>query len=92
MNGTRFGFRDKHSHRTFCRTWSTDGCFVSALNDSHVTCSCNHMTSFAVMMQVVNVSKFLIQHLDINTNSGLTALPVSGYGIMALGHYQKGTV
>uniref|UniRef100_A0A8C4R4K2 Uncharacterized protein n=1 Tax=Eptatretus burgeri TaxID=7764 RepID=A0A8C4R4K2_EPTBU len=31
-------------------TWSTDGCTVLSQNSSDVTCSCNHLTNFAVLM------------------------------------------
>ncbi|XP_072014524.1 adhesion G protein-coupled receptor L3-like [Amphiura filiformis] len=37
------------------KEWSTDGCNVSGTDDRHVTCSCDHMTSFAVLMQLVEV-------------------------------------
>ncbi|XP_033122884.1 mucin-3A-like [Anneissia japonica] len=35
--------------------WSDDGCVVSSYNDSWVTCFCDHLTSFAVLMQVSEV-------------------------------------
>uniref|UniRef100_A0AAY4D3X6 Cadherin EGF LAG seven-pass G-type receptor 1 n=1 Tax=Denticeps clupeoides TaxID=299321 RepID=A0AAY4D3X6_9TELE len=32
--------------------WSSKGCELVARNDSHISCQCNHMTSFAVLMDV----------------------------------------
>lgn len=32
--------------------WSARGCEVVFRNESHVSCQCNHMTSFAVLMDV----------------------------------------
>ncbi|XP_038049205.1 adhesion G-protein coupled receptor D1-like [Patiria miniata] len=35
--------------------WSNNGCHMTSDNDSHVECSCDHMTSFAVLVQVVDI-------------------------------------
>lgn len=32
--------------------WSARGCEVVFRNQSHVSCQCNHMTSFAVLMDI----------------------------------------
>lgn len=32
--------------------WSSRGCEVLNRNSSHISCQCNHMTSFAVLMDV----------------------------------------
>ncbi|XP_066580030.1 cadherin EGF LAG seven-pass G-type receptor 1 isoform X2 [Amia ocellicauda] len=32
--------------------WSSKGCELSNRNDTHVSCQCNHMTSFAVLMDI----------------------------------------
>lgn len=32
--------------------WSSKGCEVLERNNSHISCQCNHMTSFAVLMDV----------------------------------------
>ena len=32
--------------------WSSKGCEVLNRNSSHISCQCNHMTSFAVLMDV----------------------------------------
>ena len=31
--------------------WSDEGCFVVSYNTSHVTCKCDHLTNFAVIME-----------------------------------------
>ncbi|XP_072165486.1 uncharacterized protein [Diadema setosum] len=35
--------------------WSQEGCEVDFSNDTHVQCSCRHLTNFAVLMQVANI-------------------------------------
>ncbi|XP_072023642.1 uncharacterized protein [Amphiura filiformis] len=37
------------------KKWSPNGCNIIDSDGSQVTCSCNHMTSFAVLMQLVEV-------------------------------------
>ncbi|CDW57455.1 latrophilin Cirl [Trichuris trichiura] len=32
--------------------WSKEGCSLAGQNETHVTCSCNHLTSFAVLMDI----------------------------------------
>lgn len=32
--------------------WSSKGCEVLNRNNSHISCQCNHMTSFAVLMDI----------------------------------------
>ncbi|XP_013773135.2 latrophilin Cirl-like [Limulus polyphemus] len=34
------------------RKWSRDGCWTLSSNSSHTTCACNHVTNFALMMEV----------------------------------------
>lgn len=34
------------------RKWSKDGCWVVSFNRSHTVCSCDHLTNFAVVMDV----------------------------------------
>ncbi|XP_043940346.1 adhesion G protein-coupled receptor E3-like [Protopterus annectens] len=44
--------------------WSRDGCFVSkeGTNKTHVTCECNHLSSFAVLLAHVGIvsSRFVV--------------------------------
>ncbi|XP_071483571.1 uncharacterized protein [Diadema antillarum] len=35
--------------------WSQEGCEVDFFNDTHVQCSCSHLTNFAVLMQVADI-------------------------------------
>ena len=32
--------------------WSTDGCTLLLINSSRVTCHCNHLTNFALLLRV----------------------------------------
>ncbi|XP_076353780.1 latrophilin Cirl-like isoform X2 [Tachypleus tridentatus] len=34
------------------RLWSGEGCWVSLTNKTHTVCSCNHLTNFALLMEV----------------------------------------
>lgn len=43
--------------------WSSKGCEVLNRNNSHISCQCNHMTSFAVLM---DISKREVKHLIRN--------------------------
>lgn len=35
--------------------WSQDGCSLKEMNNTHVTCQCDHLTNFAVLMDVSGV-------------------------------------
>ncbi|XP_035516192.1 adhesion G protein-coupled receptor E5 [Morone saxatilis] len=51
-------------------SWSTDGCDQQDLNDTHTVCTCNHLSSFAVLMAL-----HPIEHtfgLQVVTKLGLT--------------------
>ncbi|XP_022246580.1 latrophilin Cirl-like [Limulus polyphemus] len=37
------------------REWSTEGCLVHYTNSTHTVCACNHLTNFAVLMDVKGV-------------------------------------
>ncbi|XP_016094723.1 adhesion G protein-coupled receptor L2-like isoform X2 [Sinocyclocheilus grahami] len=39
-----------YSERTMMGYWSTQGCKLIHANKSHTTCSCSHLTNFAVLM------------------------------------------
>ncbi|XP_032874300.1 adhesion G protein-coupled receptor L3 isoform X2 [Amblyraja radiata] len=39
-----------YSKRTMMGYWSTQGCRMLGSNRTHTTCSCNHLTNFAVLM------------------------------------------
>ncbi|XP_030832015.1 adhesion G-protein coupled receptor D1-like [Strongylocentrotus purpuratus] len=35
--------------------WSTEGCRASDINATHVTCSCDHLTNFAILLQINDI-------------------------------------
>uniref|UniRef100_A0A8C6SAI1 Adhesion G protein-coupled receptor L2b, tandem duplicate 1 n=1 Tax=Neogobius melanostomus TaxID=47308 RepID=A0A8C6SAI1_9GOBI len=39
-----------YSERTMMGYWSTQGCKLLGTNKSHTSCSCNHLTNFAILM------------------------------------------
>uniref|UniRef100_A0A8B9N144 Uncharacterized protein n=1 Tax=Accipiter nisus TaxID=211598 RepID=A0A8B9N144_9AVES len=39
-----------YTKRTMTGYWSTQGCRLLTTNKTHTTCSCNHLTNFAVLM------------------------------------------
>lgn len=45
--------------------WSQDGCSLKEMNNTHVTCQCDHLTNFAVLMDVsgVEVSIKLVEKI-----------------------------
>ncbi|GFN77657.1 adhesion g protein-coupled receptor l3 [Plakobranchus ocellatus] len=42
------------SARSYSDRWSSEGCYVSSANETHVVCHCYHLTNFAVLMDVYN--------------------------------------
>ncbi|XP_037051049.1 latrophilin Cirl-like isoform X3 [Bradysia coprophila] len=47
--------------------WSEDGCNVESTNRSHTICSCNHLTNFAILMDLVDdTSQSLLAIFDDN--------------------------
>ena len=40
-------------------TWSSDGCATLVTNQTHTTCQCTHLTHFAILMDMHEVSKDL---------------------------------
>ncbi|XP_038064835.1 adhesion G protein-coupled receptor E5-like [Patiria miniata] len=54
--------------------WSTQGCRISSQKANSVQCSCNHLTSFAILMQTteVQLSEADARMLDILTKIGLS--------------------
>ncbi|XP_069460068.1 adhesion G protein-coupled receptor E5 isoform X2 [Ambystoma mexicanum] len=49
--------------------WSPEGCLLSDLSEGTVTCECNHLSSFAVLMALYHVESLA---LDIITKVGLS--------------------
>ncbi|XP_031727874.1 adhesion G protein-coupled receptor L3 isoform X3 [Anarrhichthys ocellatus] len=63
-----------YSKRTMTGFWSTQDCRLLATNRTHTTCSCTHLTSFAVLMAHVEVKKSDSMHdllLDVITWVGI---------------------
>ncbi|KAM9790047.1 adhesion G protein-coupled receptor L2b.1 [Syngnathus typhle] len=53
-----------YSERSMMGYWSTQGCKLLDTNKSHTTCSCNHLTNFAILMaHRGNVSKGSVHEL-----------------------------
>ncbi|XP_048359300.1 adhesion G protein-coupled receptor L3 isoform X19 [Sphaerodactylus townsendi] len=63
-----------YSKRTMIGYWSTQGCRLLTTNKTHTTCSCNHLTNFAVLMAHVEVKHGDAVHgllLDVITWVGI---------------------
>ncbi|KAM4750537.1 adhesion G protein-coupled receptor L3 isoform 7-T7 [Anableps anableps] len=63
-----------YSKRTMTGFWSTQDCRLLATNRTHTSCSCTHLTSFAVLMAHVEVKKAESMHdmlLDVITWVGI---------------------
>ncbi|XP_072239432.1 adhesion G protein-coupled receptor L3 isoform X4 [Leuresthes tenuis] len=63
-----------YSKRTMMGFWSTQDCRLLATNRTHTSCSCTHLTSFAVLMAHVEVKKTDSMHdvlLDVITWVGI---------------------
>ncbi|KAG8014830.1 Adhesion G protein-coupled receptor L3, partial [Nibea albiflora] len=63
-----------YSKRTMTGFWSTQDCRLLGTNRTHTTCSCTHLTSFAVLMAHVEVKKADSMHdllLDVITWVGI---------------------
>lgn len=47
----------------FYSEWSSDGCWLLEHNKSHTLCNCNHLTSFALLMDInsgkVRIKRYL---------------------------------
>jgi len=53
--------------------WSTDGCHLVDITDRNVMCECNHLTHFAILMDMEQkpIPKMVEQLLSIITLAGL---------------------
>ncbi|XP_067320228.1 adhesion G protein-coupled receptor L3 isoform X11 [Anolis sagrei] len=63
-----------YSKRTMTGNWSTQGCRLLVTNKTHTSCSCNHLTNFAVLMAHVEVKHGDAVHnllLDVITWVGI---------------------
>ncbi|XP_073196327.1 adhesion G protein-coupled receptor L3 isoform X23 [Lepidochelys kempii] len=63
-----------YSKHTMTGYWSKQGCRLLTTNKTHTTCSCNHLTNFAVLMAHVEVKHSDMVHdllLDVITWVGI---------------------
>lgn len=49
----------------FNSAWSEDGCSIQHTNETHTVCICNHLTNFAVLMDLVDDGAEIIQQLNL---------------------------
>ena len=40
--------------------WTTDGCELTGIDDNVVTCQCNHLTNFAVLVVCKSTQSYLV--------------------------------
>lgn len=52
-----------YSERSMMGYWSTQGCKLLESNKTHTTCSCNHLTNFAVLMAQREISVCASMHV-----------------------------
>jgi len=62
-----------HIFENMTAQWSTNGCYLIDIKDQNIMCECNHLTHFAVLMDIEkkSIPKGLEQILSIITLSGL---------------------
>lgn len=59
-----------YSKRTMTGFWSTQDCRLLATNRTHTSCSCTHLTSFAVLMAHVEVKVGIYSTLPASRGMG----------------------
>lgn len=64
-----------YSKRTMTGYWSTQDCRLLGTNRTHTTCSCTHLTNFAVLMA----------HVDVKVGRPFPSLRSSGPVLIQLG-------
>uniref|UniRef100_A0A3P9H3A9 Adhesion G protein-coupled receptor G2a n=1 Tax=Oryzias latipes TaxID=8090 RepID=A0A3P9H3A9_ORYLA len=70
-------FSKTNTHECEKGGWRSDGCFVVNVTDSYTICSCNHLTSFAVLLVSVGA------HAGVRTKI-LTYITYIGCGISSI--------
>lgn len=48
-----------------CSAWSEDGCRIDQTNRTHTICMCNHLTNFAILMDVIDDTAQFIQQIGV---------------------------
>ncbi|RVE63797.1 hypothetical protein OJAV_G00139860 [Oryzias javanicus] len=59
--------------------WNSDGCFVQTTTENETTCSCNHLTSFAILLDLSRQNS-----ISAIQNTILTFITYIGCGISAI--------
>lgn len=49
----------------FYSAWSEDGCRIDQTNRTHTICMCNHLTNFAILMDVIDDTAQFIQQIGV---------------------------
>ncbi|NWV67760.1 AGRL3 protein, partial [Malurus elegans] len=65
-----------YTKRTMTGYWSTQGCRLLTTNKTHTTCSCNHLTNFAVLMAHVEVKVGIADSQAANALGRKSVLPL----------------
>ncbi|NXX27332.1 AGRL3 protein, partial [Nicator chloris] len=73
-----------YTKRTMTGYWSTQGCRLLTTNKTHTTCSCNHLTNFAVLMAHVEVKTY-ISDINMQIFATCPASCLSPYSSCVLG-------
>ncbi|KAG9346902.1 hypothetical protein JZ751_005829, partial [Albula glossodonta] len=61
-----------YSKRTMTGYWSTQDCRLLGTNRTHTTCSCTHLTNFAVLMAHIEVKRSLCEIPKTRSLAGVT--------------------
>ena len=57
------------SSYTCFRNWSTNGCHLLDINATHTTCTCNHLTNFAVLVMYMEMKEVIHEHSKFMLNN-----------------------
>lgn len=62
-----------HIYKNMSAQWATEGCYLIDRTDRNVVCECNHLTHFAILMDIEQkpIPKIVEQVLSIITLTGL---------------------
>uniref|UniRef100_A0A3P8WL92 Adhesion G protein-coupled receptor D1 n=1 Tax=Cynoglossus semilaevis TaxID=244447 RepID=A0A3P8WL92_CYNSE len=71
--------------------WSNQGCVRSDGNMTYSVCLCNHLTNFAILMQVVSVSTICNQRYHIHANLSFAIL-VAEILLLISARFEPGTM
>lgn len=74
-----------YSERSMMGYWSTQGCKLLDTNKSHTTCSCSHLTNFAILMahrgNVVSGRRLVVWYFSVSiTRSSISLKDLRAHG------------